>query len=109
MERRICDKFGISVFAAFLVISASLCVSTVAQAKIGSCASDYKKHYLKGPTHKAMAVTGGRSPLGRSAMSCGTAWGYATKKQAIREALRQCRATDRKYRDPGVCKIIGVK
>ena len=98
-----------TILAVIFIIFTSLNLSTLAQAKLKTCASEYRKHYLKGPLHKAMATTGGRSPLGHSAMSCGTAWGYDTKKQAIREALRQCRVTDKKFKDPGDCQITEAK
>ena len=109
MGKQIYQIIQATVLAVIFIIFTGLSLSTVAEAKLKTCASEYKRHYLKGSLHKAMATTGGRSPLGRSAMSCGTAWGYDTKKQAIREALRQCRVTDRKFRDPGNCQITEAK
>jgi hypothetical protein len=74
-----------------------------------TCAQAYRNNYLKGGKHKAFAVTGGRNPLGNSSMSCGDAEGYGSTQQAINEALRQCRKSDRKYNDKGQCEIVEAK
>lgn len=89
------------------VVFAAMAMANAAEAK--TCRSEYLKHYVHGPSHKAMATTGGRNPLGKSSMSCGTAWGYGTTQEAINEALRQCRVSDRKYKDKGVCQITEAK
>ncbi len=75
---------------------------------LADCKVEYQNHYLKKKGHKAMAVTGGRSPLA-TGISCGTAWNYPTMTGAINEALRQCRVSDRKFNDPGICQIVKVK
>jgi hypothetical protein len=85
------------------------CVSFTSAANALTCKAEYLKHYAKGAKHAAMAVTGGHNPLGNYTMSCGTSWGYETKSQAIKEALRQCRRMDRKYHDAGKCQITHVK
>jgi hypothetical protein len=74
-----------------------------------TCAQAYKQNYLKGGKHKAFAVTGGRNPLGNSGMSCGDAESYGSTQQAVNEALRQCRKSDRVYHDKGDCEIVEAK
>lgn len=106
MEKPNHRKIKTAVLSTVMLISASVFLSTVAEARLATCGSSYKKYYLKGPTHKAMVTTGGRSPFTRVATSCGVAWGYPTRKRAISEAIRQCRITDRKFRDPGVCQVF---
>ncbi len=89
------------------VVLGAMALSNAVEAK--TCRSEYLKHYVHGPSHKAMATTGGRNPLGKSSMSCGTAWGYSTTQAAINEALRQCRVSDRKYKDKGICQITEAR
>ncbi len=100
-------------FSGFLIANcAAMIVATgfvagsasTAEAKIKDCKDEYIQHYLRKPGHKAVAVTGGRSPYS-SGISCGTAWSYGKIEQAINEALRQCRVSDRKFNDPGICQI----
>jgi hypothetical protein len=106
LRQRIFWKAGIAILFGIIM---NLNFAASVQAKLPTCSSDYKKHYLHGPSHKAIATTGGQSPLGTSRMSCGTAWGFDTKSQAIKAALRQCRATDKKFKDPGDCQIVEAK
>jgi hypothetical protein len=104
-------KTGIFRFAALgaIALVASFSFSSAASAKLKNCNAEYRIHYLKTGLHKAMATTGRRNPLGYSAMSCGTAWNYPTKRQAMKEALRQCRVSDRKFHDKGVCQIYAAR
>jgi hypothetical protein len=90
------------------VLLASIFIGGAATLAQADCKAEYYNHYLKKPGHKAMAVTGGRSPLAKG-ISCGTAWDFPTIEKAINEALRQCRVSDRKYGDPGICQIVKVK
>jgi hypothetical protein len=100
----------VMINSAVAIVGASFMfgMPSLAQAKIMDCAGEYKYHYLKNRGHKAMAVTGGKSPFA-GGISCGTAWNYATVEEAINEALRQCRVSDRKFNDPGICQIVKVK
>lgn len=100
------SRFSVANCATFIVALTFIGgAATPAQA---DCKAEYYNHYLKKKVHKAMAVTGGRSPLA-SGISCGTAWNYPTKTGAINQALRQCRISDRKFHDPGVCQIVKAK
>lgn len=103
---KIFSRFLIANFAAMVVSTGFVVVSaTTAEAKIKDCKDEYIQHYLRKPGHKAVAVTGARSPYS-AGISCGTAWSYGTIEQAINEALRQCRVSDRKFNDPGICQIF---
>lgn len=42
------------------VVFAAMAMANAAEAK--TCRSEYLKHYVHGPSHKAMATTGGRNP-----------------------------------------------
>ncbi len=103
--KKLFSRFLIANGAA-LIVAAGLVAGTAApaEAKIKDCKDEYIQHYLRKPGHKAIAVTGGRSPYS-AGISCGTAWSYGSIEQAINESLRQCRVSDRKFNDPGICQI----
>lgn len=105
------------LFSRFLIANAAVLfvaagfvggTATTAEAKIKDCKDEYIQHFVKKPGHKAIAVTGGRSPYS-AGISCGTAWSYGTLEQAINEALSQCRVSDRKFHDPGICQIYKAR
>ncbi len=93
-------------FAASLIVISSLIVTSEVKAKPLSCKSAYMNKYLNKPLHKAIATSGGRPPSSSMEMSCGWAFGYATKQQAVKLALGDCRRADRNYKRRGDCKII---
>ena len=99
-----------SIYLAALLIALVFAPSAEAKHKMAGCERDYRLVYLPEAIHGAFATTSRRNPLTRNlGMSCGRANGYDTKAQAIHEALRQCRISDRKYHDVGECKIFAVK
>ena len=77
-------------------------------AKVDNCKTGYAS-YRQEAIHRAFATTARRNPKGNLAMSCGWANGFNTKAQAIAEALRTCRAEDRKRRDFGSCQIYNAE
>ncbi len=93
-------------FAVGLIVILSLIVTSEAMAKPLSCKSAYITKYLNKPLHKAMATSGGRPPSSSMEMSCGWAFGYATKQQAVKLALGDCRRADKNYKRRGDCKIV---
>ena len=92
--------------AASLIVVLNLMVSSFAVAKPLTCKSAYTNKYLNKPLHKAMATSGGRAPSRSMEMSCGWAFGYATKEQAMKLALGDCRRADKNYKRRGDCKIV---
>ena len=97
-------------FALFTLVGIFLVLlnSAEAAAKPQVCQELYQQRYLKEAVHKAMATTGGRS-LASGGNACGFATGYASKSEAIRVALRVCRANAKKGKVRGTCKIINSK
>jgi hypothetical protein len=97
---------GNGTLAAILVAVTSLTLLPESIAKPLSCKSVYTSKYLNKPLHKAMATSGGRPPSSSFEMSCGWAFGYQTKQQAMKIALHDCRMADRNYRNRRDCKIV---
>ena len=89
-----------------------LCAVGISVLTVGAanadCRSEYYGNFVHRPGHKAMAITGGRSPSALS-ISCGTSLNKRTVASAKLDALRQCRVSDRKYHDLGKCKIVYAK
>jgi hypothetical protein len=106
MQIQIYKELGTGIFAAFLIASTSLVALSEATAKPLSCKSVYMNKYLSKPLHKAMATSGGRPPSSSMEMSCGWAFGYLTKQQAMKLALGDCRRADRNFKNRRDCKII---
>jgi hypothetical protein len=109
MQIRNYKKLEVGLFAAFLVVVTSFNVLSEAATKPLSCKRVYIVKYLNKPPHKAMATSGGRPPSSSFEMSCGWSFGYQTKQQAVKAALRDCRMADRNYKNRRDCKIIYAK
>lgn len=92
--------------ASCIIVALILMVSSDTVAKPLSCKSIYTAKYLNKPLHKAMATSGGRAPSSSMEMSCGWAFGYATKQEAVKLALSDCRRADKNYKRRGDCKIV---
>jgi hypothetical protein len=106
IEERIIHMKKACFILAILAIAASN--PTCAKAKVSS-PSDYKKHYLLGPNHRAFVTTNGVSPYSKIFFSWGWSNGYSSKKLAISEAMRQCKIFKRRDKTPGVCKVFAAK
>lgn len=106
MQKPTYKRLATACFSSTLIGLASLSMLSEALAKPLSCKSVYINKYLNKPLHKAMATSGGRPPSSSMEMSCGWAFGYATKQQAVKLALGDCRRADRNYKRRGDCKII---
>ena len=96
-------KFMLALSVLAIAVSG---VTSPLQAKRLSCASVYKKHYLPGRLHRALATSNARSPFSTGSISCGWGEGYPSKKQAISAAIRGCNGDRQSYHTPGTCKIL---
>jgi hypothetical protein len=103
-------KFALRLLlSAFAIVAvASPLTAKTAKAKLLTCNVVYKKKYLAGRMHKAIATNGARSPYAWNT-DCGWGEGYPTKKQAISRALRECRMQSKKDHISLPCKVYQAK
>jgi hypothetical protein len=97
-----------NILALVFVTSMSSNFILVEKSEARSCQNLYKKHYLPGRVHKAIATTGARS-VSSDQTSCGSSEGNQTKAQAIKSALRYCTSDNKAHRNPVACKILEAK
>jgi hypothetical protein len=99
----------VSLYTVLLILG-SLYLSSAVDAKMKPCEMAYINQFLNEPLHKAFATTGARAPSNtKVGLSCGWATGQDSKELAIQVALAKCRGSDKKWNDPGSCKIYSAK
>jgi hypothetical protein len=97
-----------NILVLVFVVSMSSNFILAEKSEARSCQNLYKKHYLPGRVHKAVATTGAKS-VSSDRISCGWSEGNKTKAQAIRSALRYCTSDNKAHRNPVACKILEAK
>ena len=95
---------ALAIFSIFVSGAAS-----PSEAKRENCTTVYKKHFIHGPKHRAIATSKAVSPLSKKQMSCGWGTGFQSKSQAISRALRECNAYKHHYDTPGICRIFSAE
>ena len=99
-----------AVLIVFFVANSSVIAKNPFKNATGWCEIDYRTKYKKWPLHKAFASSGTVLQFSHGqGYGCGGTYRWATKSQAIQDALRRCELVRSSNHLAGRCKIIDAK
>lgn len=105
------------ILAVLIIVTTSVSISDTAFAKqklkTGTCEGDYFLSYKRATIHKAFASTTTLAIVIEAPpelrYGCGWTDAMPTKSEALKESIKNCRSTLRKFHMGGTCRVIAAE